>query len=230
LYQLRELIVKPGADAVWSRFYADHLRTLVTNFLTLDRQRQKKARQLLLYILVAAELDNRYFVNFLRTPTLTRSFPKAAVELFLDEPFLQEPPIVPGFAKLFSYMIIYCEDAENGHEKACIGAELRARLKDKIMEIKAKGIGESRLERQGGTVKAWVQVLAKVEHIPGYARTSREHLRKLEAVCASADCKNGDQPASLTCSRCRTVVYCNQACQKADWARGHKMRCFQVQY
>jgi hypothetical protein len=41
---------------------------------------------------------------------------------------------------------------------------------------------------------------------------------------AKQQCVNCNKPAALTCSRCKDSVYCDAACQKADW-RAHKTMC-----
>ena len=38
-------------------------------------------------------------------------------------------------------------------------------------------------------------------------------------------CASCGKPATLKCSRCKTVVYCNKNCQTEHWKLGHKKQC-----
>ena len=46
--------------------------------------------------------------------------------------------------------------------------------------------------------------------------------RAMKYVCShcGADCET-----PLQCSRCKSVVYCGPACQRAHWALGHRAEC-----
>lgn len=47
----------------------------------------------------------------------------------------------------------------------------------------------------------------------------------MSRICASCGSENG----VLLCGRCKSVGYCSQECQKADWIKGHKGACVKGQ-
>jgi MYND finger/Zinc finger, C3HC4 type (RING finger) len=48
--------------------------------------------------------------------------------------------------------------------------------------------------------------------------------------CITCDGPGCDRPGpTKRCARCRATYYCSAACQKRDWANGHKPSCFPVE-
>ena len=77
-------------------------------------------------------------------------------------------------------------------------------------------------------------MLGPIEHMPTppdqpgyYLRSSKDYLaNKIPGLEECNVCMEDDVP--LQCSRCKSVRYCGKACQKKDWKKGHKLRCYEM--
>ncbi|KAI4521357.1 hypothetical protein K525DRAFT_256693 [Schizophyllum commune Loenen D] len=237
--QLKSLEAYPKKDQ--SLFFlalsARHLPALVSAIRTTSRETQNKA--LSSYIQLLSLLPdthvNPYLRKYIQSPEFAAGgFPNLVASAFVDG-IEWLPPSGPGHVcSIIMLMLQWCDTDLGDDKHACIDKGVRDAIREKCRAL----MNDERWEEWDQYNQIEVQrlegMLGPIEHMPTppdqpgyYLRSSKDYLaNKIPGLEECNVCMEDDVP--LQCSRCKSVRYCGKACQKKDWKKGHKLRCYEM--
>ena len=234
--QLNALAILPRflLNIIYRAFSAKHLPALANALRTVDPQTQPiaLANYVQILSLLPEPANNPYFRRFLLNKSLIADIPTIVVTAFV-EGIKYKRPSGPGYiCSLIITLLQWCDVSIGDDGQSRLNADLRKRLSARVAELHKAAANRTELEEfQRIEIERLDGLLRAIEHIggpPGYYLTSsRDFLisKSGEDLCAVCDAD-----ASLTCSSCKGVRYCGQACQKRGWKAGHKYDCFKVSF
>ncbi|KAI0777847.1 hypothetical protein BC629DRAFT_605746 [Irpex lacteus] len=137
-----------------------------------------------------------------------------------------EPPTL--MCTLLANMIIcQCSPSLGDDRRCCIDANVRKRLQMSVLR-------DVLPTSNGPAVQELLQLLDLVDSRRD-AKLCRTYLieyrRRLEVEMGARRCTAcQSEGARKTCSRCKSVRYCDSECQRRDWRPNHRSQCCQVTF
>ena len=173
--------------------------------------------------------ENSYFRRFLLQ--LRDNLPTVIAQTFVQGVDWKRPG-GPGYiCTLIIHMLFWCDTSLGDDKNASIDASVRIALLAKLNELQSINSYAKFERHQQVEIERLAGILAVInsEKIPGntYLVSTRQHLEGQVDFCGNENCF---EEALMTCSKCKSVRYCGKSCQQRDWKKGHKLKCFTVNF
>ncbi|KAI0344353.1 hypothetical protein BDW22DRAFT_1392825 [Trametopsis cervina] len=235
--QLNALAVLPPEgvrNRLYNAFTAFHLPALINTLRTLNPRTQPIAfaNMVQIFSLLGEPQQNPYLRRFLKKGENVAGIPTLIAAEFVHG-IAWKRPSGPGYiCSLMCHLLQFCDVSLGDDGESSIDVAVRKPFAEKVAQLsQMMGTNEDLDTFQRVEIMRLDGILGMMEHIggpPGYYLTStRDHLRGSSGDDICTVCM---EDSTLTCSRCKTVRYCGQKCQKQDWKAGHKLACFQTTY
>jgi hypothetical protein len=210
---------------------ANHIKTLSSAIHSVDptTQRNAAATYILIISLIPDPKENPYFRRFLMQ--LRDNLPTVIAQMFVLGVDWKRPGGPGPICTLIIHMLFWCDTSLGDDKKASIDASVRIALLAKLNELQSINSYTKFERHQQVEIERLAGILVTInsEEMPGntYIASTRQYLEGQVDFCGNGNCC---EEALMTCSKCKSVRYCGKSCQQQDWKKGHKLKCFTVNF
>jgi hypothetical protein len=220
-----------ATDDFWSTFAANHLSALASAIRDLSITTQPQALATLIQILslFPDPKNEPYFRRFLHHSPQSDGLATLVAAAFLRGIEWKHPSGVGPICTLITHFLHWCDTDRGDDGKASIDAAIRRTLIEELDAIKTSPEFFNIPSKQRTEMKRLLRMLKTIERMPGntFLSSTRQQVEQQLKQCTNPSCTKA---ARLTCSRCKSIRYCDKTCQKWHWKNRHKFRCFQTTF